>query len=276
MIVQELSEKYPVTQLCEVLGVPRSSYYYQAAATDETKLKSEIERLCGEWPTYGYRRISRQLQRESKEVVNDKVVRRLMNELGLQIKRKARKRQTTDSNHACPRYPNLVLELEIDRPDQVWVSDITYIRLGNDFVYLAIVMDVFTRVIRGWHLGRSLHQELTLTAFTKAIASGHTPTIHHSDQGVQYAAADYITLLTTHNITISMAEVGAAWQNGFAERFMRTLKEEEVALSDYRDFNDALNQIARFIDDVYLHKRIHSALGYLTPIEFERHWQHAR
>lgn len=274
--MQELSEQYPVTQLCELLGVARSSYYYQTAVTDDTKLKSEIERLCGEWPTYGYRRISKQLQRESKEVVNSKVVRRLMNELGLQVKRKARKRQTTDSNHDCPRYPNRVLGLVIDRPDQVWVSDITYIRLGNDFVYLAIVMDVFTRVVRGWHLGRSLHQELTLTAFSKAIANGHIPTIHHSDQGVQYAAADYIALLTTHRITISMAEVGAAWQNGFAERFMRTLKEEEVDLSDYRDFNDALSQIGRFIDDVYLHKRIHSALGYLTPTEFEHQWHHSR
>jgi putative transposase len=149
--------------------------------------------------------------------------------------------------------------------------DITYIRLGQGFVYLAIVMDVFTRLIRGWHLSKMLDQELTIAALRMAL-SDHVPQIHHSDQGVQYAAHVYIDLLKDHQVEISMAAVGVAEENGYAERLMRTIKEEEVDLSDYRDFADALNQIGRFIEDVYNHKRIHSSLGYLTPAEFEAVW----
>jgi len=172
-----------------------------------------------------------------------------------------------------PRYPNLVQGLEVVRPDQVWVADITYIRLLTEFVYLAVLMDVFTRGIRGWHLGRNLDQELTLTALNRALATGHTPEIHHSDQGVQYAATAYVETLQDHGVAISMADVGAAWQNGFAERLVRTIKEEEVDLSEYRDYQDAYRQLGRFLDDVYMHKRIHSSLGYLTPAEFESQWR---
>ena len=191
--------------------------------------------------------------------------------MGLQAKIKRKKRRTTNSEHGFPRYPNLVLDLEVIRPDQVWVADITYIRLQQEFVYLAVIMDVFTRSIRGWHLGRGLDQELTLEALKPAMLD-RLPEMHHSDQGVQYAATAYVDLLLEHGVAISMTDKGEAWQNGYAERLMRTIKEEEVELSDYQNYQDANNQIGRFLDDVYMHKRIHSSLGYLTPAEFEGQW----
>jgi putative transposase len=195
-----------------------------------------------------------------------------MRELGLQAHRKAKRRTTTDSRHAFPRYPNLVEHLEIVRPEQVWVSDITSIHLREEFVYLAVLMDVFTRCIRGWHLGRGLDQSLTLRALEQALAH-HTPEIHHSDQGVQSAATAYTARLQAVEVQISMAEVGAAWQNGDAERLMRSIKEEEVDLSEYENYADANRQVGRFLDEVYMHKRIHSSLGYLTPAAFESQWR---
>ena len=156
-------------------------------------------------------------------------------------------------------------------PDQVWVSDITYIRLKREFIYLAVIMDMFTRSIRGWQLCRSLDQQLTLTALKRAL-SDHVPLIHHSDQGGQYAATAYTDLLTSHGVQISMAAEGVPEENGHAERLLRTIKEEEVKLSEYYDFEDALTQIGYFIEQVYQYKRIHSALGYLTPVEFEAAW----
>lgn len=149
---------------------------------------------------------------------------------------------------------------------------LTYIHLRGEDVYLAVIMDVFTRGIRGWSLMRTLDQSLTLTALQHALRA-HTPQIHHSDQGVQYAATAYTDLLHAHDVQVSMADVGAAWQNGYAERLMRTIKEEEVFLSEYEDYHDALQQLGRFLDEVYMHKRIHSSLGYLTPAEFESHWR---
>jgi len=152
---------------------------------------------------------------------------------------------------------------------------ITYIRLRYEFVDLAVIMDVFTRSIRGWHLGRGLDQSLTLIALDRALAE-HKPEIHHSDQGIQYAATAYIQMLQAVDAEISMAESGEAWQNGYAERLIRTIKEEEVDLSDYEDYNDAVSQLGRFLNDVYVHKRIHSSLGYLTPAEFEERWRRER
>ena len=267
-----LAESYPVQVVCQVLDCARSSYYYQAEAGDESQLKETVRQLAGQWPTYGYRRLTKQLERDTGQVVNHKKMRRLMGELGLVVKKKSKKRRTTHSQHPWPRYPNLVQDLEIIRPNQVWVSDITYIHLHQECVYLAVIMDVFTRAIRGWHLSRSLDQQLTLVALHRALA-GHTPEIHHSDQGLQYAAQAYTDLLEAVGSQISMAEVGAAWQNGYAERLMRTIKEEWVDLSDYQDYADALSQIGYFLEQVYMHKRIHSALGYLTPVEFEAHWE---
>ncbi len=268
--MSELAPTYGVSLACDLLDLPRSSFYYQVDEPDERDCKVAIQEIAGQWPRYGYRRIAVQLRRDKQLVVNSKRVRRLMAEMGLKGEPPRRKRRTTNSEHGFPRYPNLVLGLQVERPEQVWVSDITYIRLRDDFVYLAVVMDVFTRSIRGWHLGRTLHQELTLTALQRALATGRRPEIHHSDQGVQYAASAYVE--TLQGTSISMAEVGEAWQNGFAERLIRTIKEEEVDLSDYHDYQDAYRQLGRFLDEVYMRKRIHSSLGYLTPAEFESQW----
>ena len=265
-------EGYPVAAACELLELPRSSHYYQPIQVDESEMEEKIEEIAEQFPTYGTRRITHQLRRPPNEMrVNRKRVHRIMAKKKLLLPVKGRKCRTTDSKHTYPRYPNLVKDLEISHPEQLWVSDITYIRLFQDFVYLAIIMDVFTRTIRGWCLSRTLDQELTLTALRAALAT-HTPEIHHSDQGVQYAAYAYTDLLKLHGIQISMATAGKAEENGYAERFMRTIKEEEVYLSEYLNFGDAVQQIRCFIEDVYNTRRIHSSLGYLTPAEFEFTW----
>ena len=263
------AQSYPLSAACELLELPHSTYYYRPVECEEHDLENAIEKVTGQYPTYGTRRVSQQLRRAPHEmVVNRKRVQRIMRQKDLLIPQKKGKRRTTNSEHPYPRYPNLVAGLKITHPEQVWVSDITYIRLRQGFVYLAIIMDVFTRSIRGWCLSRSLDQELTLVALRGALATG-VPEIHHSDQGVQYAAYAYTDLLKTHGIQISMAAVGKAEENGYAERVIRTIKEEEVDLAEYLDFKDACQQIGQFIEDVYNKKRIHSALGYLTPAEFE-------
>lgn len=266
----QLKDNYPVTAICEVLDYARSNVYYRVRPKEDEALRQAIQRLAGDNITYGYRRITAMLQREGW-TVNRKRVRRLMQEMNLIGKRKRRKKGTTNSQHGYPRYPNLVKALLVAYPDQVWVSDITYIQLAYETVYLAVIMDVYTRAIRGWHLGRSLEQELTLTALRKALAT-QAPDIHHSDQGVQYAATLYTDLLQQHGVQISMAAIGKPEENGFAERLIRTIKEEEVALSEYRDYHDAYCRIGQFLEDVYTRKRIHSSLGYLTPAEFEACW----
>ena len=265
----------PVGLACQLMGLAHSSFYYQNKVRDENQLMQAMEKVIGEFPKYGTRRVMYQLRRPPYGYrINRKRIKRIMRKKAWLQPVKRRQCRTTNSDHPYPRYPNLVKELEICYPEQVWVSDITYIRLGAGFVYLAIVMDVFTRAIRGWHLSKSLDQELSLAALRRGLES-HVPEIHHSDQGVQYAANAYIDLLRAHHISISMAAVGKAEENGYAERFMRTIKEEEVDLSEYRDFADVLAQIGRFIDDVYMTKRIHSSLGYLTPAEFEAAWRSA-
>lgn len=272
----KLAKTYPIRLVCRLLGVPRSSFYHAARARpdDEAMLKSALVDVAGEWPTYGYRRLTIMMRRLGWRV-NGKRVRRWMEELNIHGAPPTRSKRTTNSDHCYPRYPNLVKDLEITRPDQVWVADITYIRLRQEFVYLAILMDVFTRIIRGWHLGRALDQGLTLAALEQALVAA-VPEVHHSDQGVQYAATVYVKRLKALNVSLSMAAVGEPRENGYAERLMRTIKEEEVDLSEYRDFADAKRQITRFLDDVYNVKRIHSSLGYLTPREFEEQWRAAR
>jgi len=160
----------------------------------------------------------------------------------------------------------------IERPDQVWCGDITYIRLRHEFVYLAVLLDIFTRSVRGWELGRQLSQELPKAALVRALRSAR-PEIHHSDQGVQYAADGYTALLRAAGVQISMSAQGQPTENAYAERFMRTLKEEEIYLHEYHDFADAREHIGRFLENVYMHKRVHSALGYLPPAEFEALWR---
>lgn len=262
---------YPVQLLCGLFDFPRSSYYYRAHPRDDSRAREAILAAQGRWPTYGYRRITAEVRRGGPRL-NGKRVRRIRRALKLQRKIKAKKRRTTNSQHGFPRYPNLVQGLAVTRPDQVWVADLTWIHLRHEDVYLAVIMDVHTRCIRGWYLSRSLDHTLTCTALFRALRA-HRPEIHHSDQGVQYAANEYTDLLHQHGVQISMAEVGEAWQNGYAERLVRTIKEEEVDLSEYEDYYDAMQQLGRFLDEVYMHKRIHSSLGYLTPAEFESQWR---
>ena len=271
----KLADAYPVRLLCRLLGVPRSSVYYKPRPEiDEAMIKTALLDLAAEWPTYGYRRLTVMMQRDGWPV-NSKRIRRFMDELNLTGAPPARKTRTTNSQHDFPRYPNLVKGLKIQRPDQVWVADITYIHLRREFIYLAVLMDVFTRAIRGWHLGRSLDQGLTLAALERALVVA-VPKIHHSDQGLQYAATAYVDRLQRLGVTLSMAAVGEPRENGYAERLVRTIKEEEVDLSDYGDLVDARRQIGCFIDAVYNVKRIHSSLGYLTPQEFEELWRAQR
>jgi transposase InsO family protein len=269
--------QYPVRMVCEFLDLSPSSYYYSPKPAAPAQLVADLETVAGLHPTYGTRRITHQLRRKPFAYrVNRKRIQRLMRKMGLLRPVKRRKVRTTNSQHPFLRYPNLIQDLEISQPDQVWASDITYIRLQSEFVYLAIVLDIFTRSIRGWCLSRTIDQQLTLVALKMALNSHSAPQIHHSDQGLQYAAQAYVHLLQAHQVQISMATIGKAEENGFAERFMRTIKEEEVDLSEYRNFTDAHSQIGHFIEDVYNQKRIHSALGYLSPVEFELAWGLAR
>jgi putative transposase len=270
--VRHLATEYPVRWLCRLFDCPRAGLYRAPIeAADEAALRRAVEKLCLTWPTYGYRRVTAMLRREGRPV-NAKRVRRVMHALGLAAEPVKRRVRTTDSDHGFPRYPNRVAGLAVVRPDQVWVADITYVRVRVEFVYLAAVVDVFTRCIRGWEVSRSLDQGLTLSALGRAPRRGR-PEVHHSDQGVQYAAAEYINRLTHVNSLISMAAVGEPRENGYAERLMRTIKEEEVALTEYHDYADPRRQLGRFLDAVYNRKRIHSSLGYLTPVEFEQQWR---
>lgn len=266
--------EYPVAEICAVVGLARSSFYHRQREQNDAALREALSSLAATYPTYGYRRLTALLRRRGW-LVNHKRVQRLMQAMCLQRPVKRRKARTTNSDHPFARYPNLVRHEEACHPDAIWAADITYVRLEQGFVYLAVIMDVFTRAVRGWQLSRSLDRQLTLTALKRALAQG-CPLIHHSDQGLQYACHDYTGLLSQRQIQISMAAVGKPEENGFAERLMRTIKEEEVDLAEYSDFHDAYRRIGQFLDDVYTRKRIHSALGYLTPAEFEDQWRHQR
>jgi transposase InsO family protein len=272
--VQGLQDRYdyPVRDGCQLVSLPRSSFYYHGQKPDESQLEEHLLAAAGEYPKYGSRRLMHQLRRAPYcDPIGRYRVRRLMRQFNLLQPARRKRFRTTNSNHPYPRYANLVKELVVTRPEQVWVCDITYIRLKQGFVFLAIVMDVYTRAVRGWNLSRSLDGSLTQQALNQALQD-RVPEIHHSDQGIQYAAEAYVRQLRQRNIQISMAAQGEPRENGFAERMMRTIKEEEVDLSDYLDFADTQIQMAHFLETVYNQKRIHSSLGYLTPMEFELAW----
>ena len=235
------------------------------------ELRDLIQKIAVEMPIYGYRRVCAELKRR-KQPANHKRVRRIMREDNLLCLRRRSFVRTTDSRHGFRVYPNLAKEMALTGTDQLWVADITYIRLLGEFVYLAVILDAFSRRVIGWELGRTLEGELTLSALGMALRSRQISPglVHHSDRGVQYAATDYIDLLTQHGIQISMSRRGNPYDNAQAESFMKTLKYEEVYRSEYRDEREVRRGIKRFLEKVYNQKRLHSALGYVPPAEFER------
>ena len=266
-LVRKHQSQFGVALLCDLLTVPRSSYYYEAAAEADDGVRAEIVRIAAEFPRYGYRMIHHELRRR-QFVVNAKRVRRLMHEENLVIQ--VRRYVATSEYHPDHGdWPNLLQKQAITKLNDAWAADITYIDLGREFVYLAVIIDVCSRAIRGWWLDRDLSSALAHRALDRALVKHGPPRIHHSDHGVQYMAKGYVEKLQGHGIAISTSAKGKPMQNGKCERFMRTLKEEEVYLTEYADLKDARRRIRRFLEDVYMRKRMHSALDYRTPAEFE-------
>ncbi|HET8764475.1 MAG TPA: IS3 family transposase [Rhodanobacter sp.] len=266
-----------VRQLCTLAGVSRSWYYGHPSAAQQAArdvaLRDAIERIILAFPGYGYRRVTHALVRDGW-AVNHKRVLRVMRQEALLCVLTRQFVPTTDSTHGYRRYPNLLAGVVLERPDQAWVADITYIRLPTTFVYLAAILDAFSRRCVGWQLSRHIDTTLALAALEQALADRCPAAglIHHSDQGVQYASTAYVERLAAAGACVSMAAVGNPYENAKAERFFRTLKHEEVYLKDYQTFAEAEANLDRFIGDVYNSKRLHSALGYRPPAEFEQRW----
>jgi transposase InsO family protein len=234
-------------------------------------LRDAIQRIAIEWPSYGRPRITAELRRRGWQV-NPKRVYRLMREDNLLCVRRRKFVVTTDSNHGRKVYSNLARNMILTATDQLWRADITYIRLREEFVFLAVILDAYSRRVIGWALDRTLEDELTLSALRMALAcrTVQPGLVHHSDRGTQYASTDYTDLLQDHGITISMSRRGNPWDNAACESFMKTLKYEEVLRNEYRDLAEARTSIREFLEKIYNQKRLHSALGYLPPAEFER------
>jgi putative transposase len=263
-----------VVQMCEVAGFSRAGYYRfldpEGPARGDMDLRDEMQKVALEWPSYGSRRMTRELKARGWDV-NRKRVQRLMREDNLLCVRKRKFVVTTDSAHGLTVYPNLAGSMILTGVDQLWVADITYIRLEEEFVYLAVILDAYSRRVIGWHLSDGLDDSLTLTALRMALAHRvvRPGLVHHSDRGVQYCSGDYTDLLKANGIDISMSRKGNPWDNAACESFMKTLKWEEVYRSEYRNLADTRARIGEFLQKVYNEKRLHSALDYRSPVQFE-------
>lgn len=275
-LIRQSSKVGSIKQMTSLLSVSRSSYYRwigkgaERESTADIELRSRIQRIALKWPCYGYRRITAALHREGT-AVNRKKVLQLMRRDNLLCLRRRKFLRTTRSDHDFPVFPNLIRGLKVTSLNQLWVADITYIRLPQEFVYLAVILDAFSRKCIGWALERYLDTLLSLAALRKAIKRRNPlpGTIHHSDRGVQYAAREYVDLLLSNGFVGSMSRKGNPYDNAQAESFMKTLKYEEVHLFEYNNIVEAQKRIRFFIEDVYNRKRLHSSLNYLPPAEFE-------
>jgi transposase InsO family protein len=266
-----------VERMAELGRVSRSGFYrlegteQRQRADRDMDLRDAIQRMALEWPCYGRPRITRELRRRGWKV-NPKRVYRILQEDNLLCVRKRKFVVTTDSNHGRKIYPNLARDMVVTDVDQLWVADITYIRLQNEFVFLAVILDACSRRVIGWALDRTLEDDLTLTALRMALSQRRVQPglVHHSDRGSQYASIEYTDLLKAHGIEISMSRKANPWDNAACESFIKSLKYEEVLRNEYRDLNEVRRSITHFLEQVYNEKRLHSALGYRPPAEFEQ------